>query len=487
MAMNEIPGSDAVGYGFNALGPYDPNSLMSQVFIKSYTKNNTYTYQPTNIEYRVPDNVNVVSFSPVSGKTTVFQKQIEVQSYLSTKAEISGSYGAFSGQIEAAYGSAVDEWGSVFYGITDAWVGTWMVVLAQVNESALDPAFRQVLIGLPPTFDDTTIDTYFSFFQQYGTHFVHSAGVGGYFFYFQGIENTGSVSFQQAQAKANLEYNAVYVDAGAKAEADWGQLGQQWVTERNVSISALGGSAKTLEDVTPVFNTNEAQSFTNWQNSVEGNPSSVRFILRGWDELLATGSPQQSAMKQALDDYMSHTIYVNSVYSGASQSNVIVGGEVVVPAQSWPLNPQSKAQGIEIVLVDNIGDLSVTFSSVYFINADGSNFQQFFGQIMQDLQTFADAEEQWCCFSLFNFPWGVLPDSRLLAWLQQFGITGQKCTTNYYACANGQASFSYVALGLVGRHDVHELVCLNPPGTETILEINVYPLSRNQQLRSKAG
>jgi hypothetical protein len=475
--MNEIPGSTALGYGFNALGPYDPSSLMSQAFTQTFAKNNTYTYPDTQIAYKVPDNANVIPYSPETGRTQVFQSQYEMQEYLSVAADIEASYGAFSGQVQASYSAALEEWGSIFYGLTDAWVGTWMVVLADVSQTALDPKFAQVLNNLPAACDRSTLDTFFAFFQQYGTHFVHSVGVGGYFFYYQGIENSGSKSLQQVQVDATLEYNAVYVDASVKSQTDWSKLGEQWVSNRIVSISALGGTAKTLDDVTPVFGTNEAASFTNWVNSIAGNPSPVQYILHGWDELLSTGSPQQTALKQALETYMNYSIYVNAVYNGyAGRSQVTVAGNDVVPAESWPANPTSTAQGIEIVLIDNIPELPVTYSAVYYHDADRTDPQGFFDRIIQDLENYADPDEQWCSISIFNFPWGIPPDARLLAWLQKFGISGEKWRQNYYNCADGQASFNYIAVGLVGRRTGQELASLNVRGMESTLEVNVSPL-----------
>ncbi len=477
--MNEIVGGSILGYGFNALGPYDPSSLMSCVFTSSFSQGKTYTYQPTSTTYAVPDNGRVVPYTPVQGGTRVFQSQYDLQSYLATVADISASYGAFSGQVNASYESALEEWGSCYYALTNAWVTNWMVTLEEVDQSVLQPGFAKVLNSLPTTFSTTTQENFFRFFRQYGTHFVHSVAAGGYFSYYEAVENSGTYSFSQVQANVSLEYQAVFTDASGQSSVDWQSLGQSWVQNRIVTISALGGDAHTLNDVTPGFDTNVSTSYTSWINSIENNPSTVQYILRGWDELLPTNSPQQVALQQALHTYMNLNIYVSALFDGNSSNGipqVVTQGNVVLPTITWPEQPVSTSQGIELVLVDNT-TYEPTYSAVYYFDGDSQQGgQALFDQLISDLNSYAEPNNQWCCCSAFNYPWLPMPpDPRLILWLNQFGISGQKWIDNYGNCGGGQMSFNYVALGLWAGLNVSESFSFNSQGVTNINELNINP------------
>jgi hypothetical protein len=475
--MNEVIGSSAVGYGFDATGEYGPQSLKNRVFKKTFSQGKTFTYPPVGgPTYSVPDNMDVTTFSGLNGSTQAFQSQYDLQKYLALSAGISGSYNAFSGEISAAFTSAQEEWGSIAYVVTNAGAGFWTVTLANNDRSTLETSFIDVLDALPSTFDYTTLNTFFAFFKSFGTHYVSGVSAGGFFSYYQGVQNTGSTSLVTIKANCQLEYNAVFLDVAAKAQADWAQLGQQWTNSRTTTVSVTGGSAQSISDISPVYGTNDASGFSAWLGSIEANPSTINFNLTEWASLLPVGSDRQTAMLQALRAYMNYGIYLAVEYNGYSDiTNLIVGGQQVLPKESWPQNPASTAQGIQIVLVDNVAALPVTYSAVYYINADGSNASQLFDQMMSDLKQYAFTNAQWCCLTVFNFPWGVVPDPRLLTWLEQFGVSGATWTDNYYNCGGGQASYSYIALGLDGSQGDLEKIMLNTLGADGTIAVSVNP------------
>ncbi len=66
-------------------------------------------------------------------------------------------------------------------------------------------------------------------------------------------------------------------------------------------------------------------------------------------------------------------------------------------------------------------------------------------------------------------------DSRLLLWLNQFGITGQKWLDNYGNCGGGQRSFNYVALGLWEGLNVSESFSFNNQGVTNVNELMAFP------------
>jgi hypothetical protein len=444
--MNTINGGSAIGYGFNALGTYDPSSLMSQVFTQTFNLKKTYT-SSSNITYAVPDNVNVIDYTPKSGGTRVFTTQYDLQTYLSVSADLKASYGAFSGQVSASYSSAVQEWGSCFYALTDGWDGEWTLVIQAVDQSQITPEFAAALNQLPTAFDPSAPDAFFEFFYEYGSHYVHSVGVGGYYSYYEGVANNGSYSQQQVQANVALEYKAVFVDASAQSSADWQQLGQSWSTNRQVTIEAQGGDASVLTDLSPVFDTSAASSFKNWLGSVGKNPAPIQYFLHEWTELLPANSPRQIAVQQATKAYLNYNIYVNATMrtdgSGSAAINVLGHN---LQLNVWPPNPTYSVSGIAIALV-NQHTLQATLRSVYyFSDAAGSNATALYNQLLSDIGA-ANIDNSWLALAAFNYPWGIAPDSRLSNWLQNFGINDKVWIDNYYNCGMGGAGYNFVAVG----------------------------------------
>lgn len=471
--MNVISGATAIGYGFNALGQYGPSSLTQQVFAQTFNDNKTYTDPNTNITYSVPDNVSVQSYSPMSGSTQVFSSQYDLQTYFSEQAGLSGSYGGFSGQISVAYSNALQEWGSVFYALTNAWVASWECQVISETTAELTSNFQSVFSGLPSAFNATTQDQFFEFFYTYGTHFVSGVGVGGYFCYYEAVNNSGSYSQTTVSANVSLEYNAVFATASGQSQTDWNQLGQSWVNNRIVTVSALGGSPESLEALNPTFGTNAQSAYNSWLSTIAKNPSEVQFYLTGWDVLCAPGSDQQTALQQALSAYMNLNIYVMASGSDGDGSGQIVAGGVIPPFQVWPTNPPSLQAGLQIAVIDS-ASLSPIFNKVYYISTQTGS--ALFTQVMSDLASVSPGTNQYCAVCLFNCPW-YAPAPAFVSWLANYGITASAWLENYSNCGSGGPGFNYVALGAYPGTNVQESFSLIPDNAQApaVNELNTNP------------
>lgn len=471
--MKPINGCSAIGYGFDALKPYGPGALKYQVFTQTYTQGKQYK------GFDVPDNIAVQDWSPERGGTQVFQSQYSLQEYLSIMAGVEGSYCGFSGQIDVSYSSALSEWGSCFYALTNAFVTNWMLTIMSASQAQLTPPpssdFLTELNNLPAEFDLSNPTPFFEFFHKWGTHYVSGVGVGGYFCYYEGVINNGSYSVQEVQANAELEYNAVFVDAGVSSQADWQRLTANWAGSRQVSIMALGGSdPQTLSNLDPIYGTSAASSYQNWLKSVQDDPSEAQFFLRGWDDLFASGSPQQQALQDALQSYLNYGLYVSATISDIAPlannqetratANTVVLGNAVIPAV-WPPQPTWRQSGIQVVVIDN-QSMAETFAGLYyFSDPNGDNWQQLYNQLMNDLES-VPFIGQWCCCAVFNYPFTIVPDERFIQWLNQFGITATTWLNNYANCTLATA-FNYVAIGLGGSKYVRESGSLGFPFSGT--------------------
>ena len=137
--MQQIPGADALGFGFNILGDYDVSSVTSQIFAHQNQNAKQWTYPGSGITYDVPDNTSIFEDTSSSGASLVFDTREQFQSYFSNKSGASLSYGAFSGQFNMAYAQTINTDVSYYYTMYDSDFTAWQLVLTSQSSTWLSP------------------------------------------------------------------------------------------------------------------------------------------------------------------------------------------------------------------------------------------------------------------------------------------------------------------------------------------------------------
>src|SRR5207244_297455 len=142
---NTIPGADALGFGFNTLGNYGLGSVTSQIFAHKNNDAQNWVYEPTGIQYDVPDNIAVENTTSVSGQSYVFSSQQQFQSHFASSihADISADFGTFQGAFNASYGTDTTTTGSYYYGVYEANYNGWSLVIEDDTQQWLSPGFIQ--------------------------------------------------------------------------------------------------------------------------------------------------------------------------------------------------------------------------------------------------------------------------------------------------------------------------------------------------------
>ena len=156
---NEILG------GCNILGGYNISSITQQIFEHQKTSATTYTYQPTTIEYSVPDNTSVLVYTHTTGSANVFSSRTEFQSHFALKASIKGSHGAFQAEFTSAYSKATQSENSYEYGMYEAQFTGWRLSLQQTTSDWLDNDFLHEpdAQNSPTTYSFTNREQFFQF------------------------------------------------------------------------------------------------------------------------------------------------------------------------------------------------------------------------------------------------------------------------------------------------------------------------------------
>jgi hypothetical protein len=227
-AVNSVPGTETLGWGFNIFGPYSTKSKTSLLFdIKDGKRR--WTELSTKITYSLPDNVSQPATdnqSPTTTSFTVFDGRSDVQQHFSSKAKLDANlvadFGAFSGSFSAAFSSEARSANQYKYAIAETDASFWEVGLETESLDKLTESVRADIGQLPAAYSISQRGLFFAFFDKYGTHYISSVTVGGRLYYnvavrksYTSISDDGKI-----EAELNYEYLGVF-GAKASASAQW--------------------------------------------------------------------------------------------------------------------------------------------------------------------------------------------------------------------------------------------------------------------------
>lgn len=318
MSNSIVPGASGVGFGFNILGPYSMSSATSQIFKSTDKVGGQWTYNPSGITYDVPANVVVNDVTNDHGDAYVFQKKDDFSKHFAASASIGVSAGAFSGEWDMAYSSALEQGSSYYFCMYEALFDGWSVTLGSEDKSQLDPAFVQELQALPNVFSPNNPRQFYDFLSKWGTHYISSVIVGGSFRYFMAVNTAYSSDSTEIETSVKLEYKAVFVDTTAQASTDWSTLTTNWSQSRSVTIAAQGGDTGSLSALAPDYGENDSSAFSSWQKAVITNPAITGFTLRPLWSLAP--AKNQDSIRAAIDAYSGDVISLFNIYQAGSDS-----------------------------------------------------------------------------------------------------------------------------------------------------------------------
>ena len=435
---NTIPGADALGFGFNTLGNYGLGSVTSQIFAHKNNDAQNWVYEPTGIQYEVPDNIAVENTTSISGQSYVFSSQQAFQSHFASSihADISADFGTFQGAFNASYGTDTTTTGSYYYGVYEANYNGWSLVIEDDTQQWLSPGFIQdpdvqALTGITE-FTPQNAYLFFRVFNKFGTHFVNQVIVGGKLYYYTAVNTSYSSNLEQIHTDISLEYKAVFVDTSVNASADWQTLGQQWSSSRKVSIDASGGDTGPLSALDPGYDSNYNDIFTNWQSAVMGNPAVIEFKLRPLSALFS--GDLAAAINQALTAYASTALYVTSQfniqgpyspYVVSLSSQMLLNGMTVEPEIGPIPNPPYASEwglpvpvGCQLAIFDP-DTLAILLNKVYYVQ-DILNPAAIYDTMYADV---SGVQKQGCivAFATLGMPDSPVPSGSFGGWLEACG------------------------------------------------------------------
>ena len=464
--MNIIPGAAVIGCGFNSLGVYGISSVKQRIFKDSPSKE-TYTFNPTSIEYRVPENVAVVDYVKTVGTSQVFTTKKSFENHFSQKAGIHGNYGAFSAQFSEAYSSVSKNISDYYYALYESSYLGWKAVLKSHSIENLDPSVVNdpCYQNIPGTFTKDNQELFFSFFRKYGTHYVSQVSVGGNMTYYSAIERTFSSNMKHLEINVELEYKALFLSVKAKSHTEWETLTKKWSENRVSSLQCVGGDAGGLDKLDPSYGDSDDKTYAQWSDSVTKNPAVVDYVLSPINNIFL--GEQAKAVDKALDVYLNAYVRVDSSMrfdrllgrdgcDFVSSSTITVSGDIIKPNPDIPKPKPHKQKhvdevtvtgGLKVALIDP-NSLEVLQSKVYYQKIPFTE-RAMYKDAMKDIEEFESskqgAADYICAVSAFALDLEDYPIADFAAWLVSCGAEMKDWKTWIgYTSASGNICYSMV-------------------------------------------
>src|SRR5262249_12319066 len=155
-----------LGQGFDISGKYSiPDSLIKPLL--DPTKVGTRTFDFLDQTFLIP--LYVSAAEDTTGETVedCVETREEFQNSISATAGVKASYGAFSGQMEASYGSTFAESSNYSFAYHSFYSRLAVLNLLPTEaKHALSDVFLQAVANLPDTVDDATLPQFEEFFDD---------------------------------------------------------------------------------------------------------------------------------------------------------------------------------------------------------------------------------------------------------------------------------------------------------------------------------
>jgi hypothetical protein len=409
--QNQLPGSEYIGFGFNALETYDLSSVTTQLFA---LQGPTTTWEDpiSHITYTVPANMNPTSESESSTETFVFEGEEAVSQEFAAMAKIATSGSWFSGEFDATYGSLQMHDAAYYYAMVRKLILLWGVQIQNTGIDYLSQSFTgsPIVEGLPATFTSQNQNEFYELFDNFGTHFISHVDVGGRLDYLCAVSQQSNHSEEEVKAKAHLEFQAFFSDTEVEANGFWKQVGTDWASSRKGLIRARGGDFSTIDSLAfPSYGQYKPHVLTEWTQSVRTSPGLGLIKLRPLSVLFS--GAQARAIDEALTHYARDSISVAAETAAKLPAATIhVFGKALRP----PVAPKIKYDAFTwLVLIDDEGNVLLNESALHAPE-----------KVIEAAEPVAAAHPNcWLGLAVSGMPGVAYPNSQSVSFLETFGAT----------------------------------------------------------------
>ncbi|GHO41923.1 MAC/perforin domain-containing protein [Ktedonospora formicarum] len=388
-----------VGQGFNVFGPRDLiDGLITPLL--DFTDADTSTFTLLGKEYLVPTGIKAIQNTQGYAESGVFLSREGFQNNIAAHLGVGGSYGAFSGEMQADYSGEFSTNSQYMYAYT---IIHYPVAVLQLLDYLpyVKSEFAERVTQLPDQVTDTNLSVFSRFFEDFGVYYTDKIVLGGSVELYVAVSQSETLSKQKVEAMFQAQYESLFetgsLNANTKGSVEWQNYSNN--ARNHTVIKANGGALTAIQQVQDIDPWNPSASalslLQNWSSSVEAHPSVTDFSLKGIWQLCGSKS---TAVHEAWQRYASIlrprlTIQTSSQVSYNAPKPappVITLGRHILPVDA-PTSPM----GYQVVVLENknlISPQGVLLNRYYGIptNVDPvSGYQNMYDEIAQDLRAFS--------------------------------------------------------------------------------------------------
>jgi hypothetical protein len=305
-----IPGLEVVGRGLN-LRPHQTYELKQVLFDRHNDR--TYSSKETGLTYLVPEGYEVNESPPMptnqaSGKVVIAESWEHFDNLLSVDTELAASNNLFSVDVNMGQSRQLRAEEESYYAVRTSFTPFWTLYLSDITTLKKDLEIGDI----PTPFDYNHRKIYEKFFEQYGTHYIKRAWVGGKAMLTFTVAKSVAMTKQDIRTGINASLSGL---ANASHKTSLKQHQEQLKSNSECTVLGQGGDQAKLS----MLNSLDKANYDNWLTTITNNPQVIEFEAAGvWtlidDENIAQALSAAYKAATTFTPISAIVSYDNSVY-----------------------------------------------------------------------------------------------------------------------------------------------------------------------------
>jgi len=379
-----------VGQGFDILGSFNISESVILPLLDPM-KAGTIEFNFLGKDYILPSYIIPAENTDGIYWEDTAETREDIQNSFSVKAGVKARYGAFSAQVEAAYGSEFAQSSQFFYSYRNFF--SHMAQLSiNIDEAkkALSDRFLQACEELPKNADPENLQAFSDFFNEFGAYFVSKVALGASFQYYVALSKVSKMRKEDISASVKLEFNALTFGGGISSEVKNTEEWKSYSSNRHVNITVTGGDPAYIARLGSM-NPNDPSSATValydlWAQSIDSNPAIANFSLNGiWDLI-----PDENKSNAALQAFESMQLSFRPRLFIETSAERGICPTVVLQSPLIPETPSKYPLGYQLIVLDRtkISPDGVLLNRYYCVPEDSlyEQFEDMYDQMMNDIK-----------------------------------------------------------------------------------------------------
>ncbi|MGQ4808637.1 hypothetical protein NKDENANG_02024 [Candidatus Entotheonellaceae bacterium PAL068K] len=293
-----ISGLEVVGRGVY-LRPYQPYELKDILFKRN--NNRTYYSKETEQTYSIPEGYEVNDSPPMPTKKALNYISIEeswerFDKKMDLDYSVAISNSLFSIDVNTSQISQLRSEEDSYYALRNSFIPLWVVYLPSTSRFS-EQTFN---IDVPIPFKYINRKEYEKFFEQYGTHYIKRAWVGGKAM----LAFTIAKSSQMTKDEIQAGIKACYGLGSGNVDINMANSKEKLQSNSECTVFGKGGDELKLAALSSL----DEAHYNAWLATIKDNPQVIEFEVMGIWTLIS----DQEKAKALMDAYKAATTFIST-------------------------------------------------------------------------------------------------------------------------------------------------------------------------------